>query len=359
MNLRRGEVAQGGSTLTQQLVKNLVLCATSAPGTASSARRALAIMLECALRQVADPRGVPEHDLPGTARERGAIYGVGAAARSYFGKDVERLGLAEAALLAGMIRAPNSHSPAQNPERARERRGHGARRAWRQLGFDRRAGAGPRLSRERRARPAGARVLRLLAPYFLDYVRAQHRAAPSRRTASWAAASAIYTTLDPGAPARGRGRADPRAGPAREPPPAPPPDRDAARAAGGGGRHRPVSRARSRRWSAAVTIGAGAVQPRGAGQDASRARASSRSSTRRGGLRQRRRVDRGPPPLDDSPLEMRRRRASCGARSTTTEGVPRNVVTARRALEESLNVPTVRAGGLETGLERVVQVAQR
>ena len=51
-----------------------------------------------------------------------AVYGVGAASRSFFGKDVERITLGEAATLAGIIRAPNTYSPVQHPDRARERR---------------------------------------------------------------------------------------------------------------------------------------------------------------------------------------------------------------------------------------------
>src|SRR2546426_12344512 len=57
-------------------------------------------------------------------RQRGslAIRGVGAAARAYFGKEVHQLALAEAARIAGLVRAPNSYSPVGNPERARQRR---------------------------------------------------------------------------------------------------------------------------------------------------------------------------------------------------------------------------------------------
>src|SRR5207244_12350873 len=51
-----------------------------------------------------------------------ATRGVSSAARAYFGKEVHQLTLAESALLAGMVRAPNSYSPVINPERARQRR---------------------------------------------------------------------------------------------------------------------------------------------------------------------------------------------------------------------------------------------
>src|SRR5581483_11474425 len=56
--------------------------------------------------------------------QRGArgIFGVAEAARFYFGKDPRDLSLAESALIAGLIRAPNAYSPFQSPERALERR---------------------------------------------------------------------------------------------------------------------------------------------------------------------------------------------------------------------------------------------
>jgi len=97
-----------------------------------------------------------------------AIYGVGAAANSYFGKHVGELSIGEAALLAGMIRAPNSYSLVHSPARARERRDV-VLRQMHELGFiDATAFAdasGERL-RTRRAALAG-----FLGPYFLDYVR--------------------------------------------------------------------------------------------------------------------------------------------------------------------------------------------
>ena len=51
-----------------------------------------------------------------------AIHGVGAAARYYFGKAASRASLAESALLAGMISAPNRYVPTRNPASARQRR---------------------------------------------------------------------------------------------------------------------------------------------------------------------------------------------------------------------------------------------
>lgn len=120
VNLRAGRVTQGGSTITQQLVKNRLL----------SSRRSYARKLrEAWLAALVEWRYPKERIFESYLNEiylgqRGplAVRGVGAASRAYFRKEVHQLTLAEAALLAGMARAPNTYSPLLNPERARERR---------------------------------------------------------------------------------------------------------------------------------------------------------------------------------------------------------------------------------------------
>ncbi|MBI4010977.1 MAG: PBP1A family penicillin-binding protein [Candidatus Rokubacteria bacterium] len=192
VNLRRGEVAQGGSTLTQQLVKNLVL--TPRRTWDRKLREAgLAVMLEWRygkqqiLEAYLNTIYLGQHG--GTA-----LYGVGAAARSYFGKDVERLTLGEAALLAGMIRAPNTYSPVQTPDRARERRDVVLAR-MRDLGLIHEA-ARAKASRER-VRGRSATPPRLLGPYFLDHVRAQIEQPQTENGLPAGGGHRIYTTLDP------------------------------------------------------------------------------------------------------------------------------------------------------------------
>ncbi|HVT42791.1 MAG TPA: PBP1A family penicillin-binding protein [Thermoanaerobaculia bacterium] len=119
-NLRHGEVRAGGSTLTQQLVKNLYLDPSR-----SYARKvreaAMAVMLEA--------RYSKEEILEAYLNEiylgqNGAVQinGVEEASRVYFSKHVNYLTLAESATLAGMIRFPNGYSPLNHPERARSRR---------------------------------------------------------------------------------------------------------------------------------------------------------------------------------------------------------------------------------------------
>ncbi|MGH7594207.1 MAG: transglycosylase domain-containing protein, partial [Gemmatimonadales bacterium] len=119
-DVRAGGIAQGGSTLTQQLAKNLFLSAHRTPlrklreaamATVLEARYSKATILEAYLNEI----------YLGQDGAR-AIHGVGAAARFYFGKDVRRLTLAESALLAGTINAPNHNAPNRHPDVARERR---------------------------------------------------------------------------------------------------------------------------------------------------------------------------------------------------------------------------------------------
>jgi len=119
-NLRAGGIRQGGSTLTQQLVKNFFLT----PERTLKRKLHEAVMaLLVELRY--DKREILETYLNEIyLGQRGSteIHGVGEAALRFFGKRVGNLSLAESALLAALIQSPNGISPYRNPEGARERR---------------------------------------------------------------------------------------------------------------------------------------------------------------------------------------------------------------------------------------------
>jgi penicillin-binding protein 1B len=120
VNLRGGEIRQGGSTLTQQLVKNLYLSHERTFG-----RKAQELILALLLEARYDKRQILEAYLNqiylgGSGGV--SLMGMGAASRAYFGKDPSQLDLAEAATLAGMIRAPAVYSPFSHPDKAKERR---------------------------------------------------------------------------------------------------------------------------------------------------------------------------------------------------------------------------------------------
>ncbi len=119
-NVAAGEVQQGGSTLTQQLVKNLYLT-HERRWTRKLQEAVLAVMLE--LRY--DKRAILQAYLNEIFWGRSGsinLMGVGAAAWAHFGKHPSQLTLAESALLAGMIQSPASLSPRTHREAARQRR---------------------------------------------------------------------------------------------------------------------------------------------------------------------------------------------------------------------------------------------
>ncbi len=114
-NLIRGRVVQGGSTITQQVIKSLIL------GPEKSMIRklreaVLAYRLEVYLSK--------EEILPGSLNNsyRGpGVFGVEAASQVYFGRHVWQIGRAEAALLAGLVQAPARYTPKRHPGLARLR----------------------------------------------------------------------------------------------------------------------------------------------------------------------------------------------------------------------------------------------
>jgi penicillin-binding protein 1B len=191
VNLRRGALAQGGSTLTQQLVKNLVLTPKRTWG-----RKMREAVLALAIERRYSKEEILAAYMNGVylGQHGGfAVYGVGAAARSFFGKDVERLTLGEAATLAAIIRAPNTYSPVQHPDRARERRNSLLRR-MRELGMldDARLA---QATKERLVVQRGT-AINALGPYFADWVWAQVEQIQPVDEAS-SAGLRIYTTLNP------------------------------------------------------------------------------------------------------------------------------------------------------------------
>lgn len=119
-NLRAGGTVQGGSTITQQLVKNLWLTRERTVW-----RKTKEAWLSYALERKYTKDEILEAYLNEIyLGQRGpvAVYGVGQAAFHYFGKDAKDLNLAESAFLAGTIRAPGRHSPHKDPAEAARRR---------------------------------------------------------------------------------------------------------------------------------------------------------------------------------------------------------------------------------------------
>lgn len=116
VNLRAGEVQQGGSTLTQQLVKNLLV------GNEVSYRRKIReAVLSWRLENELSKQEILELYLNFVPLGSGN-YGVEAASRDYFGVSARNLDVGQAALLAGLVPAPSRYSPRSNARIARDRR---------------------------------------------------------------------------------------------------------------------------------------------------------------------------------------------------------------------------------------------
>lgn len=117
-NLRAGHTVQGGSTITQQVVKNILLDSERSMG-----RKVREVLLAGRLEQSLSKDEIfwlyLNHIYLGHGR-----YGIEEAARYYFGKHASELGLDEAATLAGLIAAPERFSPRRDPEKALVRRAY-------------------------------------------------------------------------------------------------------------------------------------------------------------------------------------------------------------------------------------------
>src|SRR5262245_31956639 len=114
-NLNQGRLAQGGSTLTQQLAKNLFLRSER-----TWARKVEELILALWLEVRLDKRNILELYLNRVYFGAGA-YGVETAAQRFFAKSARHVTLGEAAMLAGLLKAPSKYSPASHPPMARER----------------------------------------------------------------------------------------------------------------------------------------------------------------------------------------------------------------------------------------------
>ncbi|HKJ25452.1 MAG TPA: PBP1A family penicillin-binding protein [Myxococcota bacterium] len=119
-NLEAGGITQGGSTLTQQLVKNFFL----QPERTYTRKLQEAVMALLVEWHYEKPEILEAYLNEIYLGQRGptAVHGMGQAARLYFGKSARDLDLPECALLAAIIQSPNANSPYRNPDRAVERR---------------------------------------------------------------------------------------------------------------------------------------------------------------------------------------------------------------------------------------------
>ncbi len=120
VNIVSGKIAQGGSTLTQQLVKNLFLT-RERTYTRKINEMLMALMLDYHYSKESILAAYVNEIFLGQHGAR-AIHGFGTAAEFYFSRPLNELNLEQVALLVGMIKGPSYYNPRRHPERARQRR---------------------------------------------------------------------------------------------------------------------------------------------------------------------------------------------------------------------------------------------
>ncbi len=182
-----GRFTQGGSTITQQVVKTFLLTPEK-----TVSRKVKEVILAHRLEKNLSKDDILSLYLNQIYFGHGA-YGVQEAARTYYGKDVEALGLNEAAVLAGIVQSPERLSPLKHPEAARARRAYV---------LDEMAKAGfveAALAERTKTVPLGARRHReapnRLAPHFVEHVRRRLKAMVGDELL-YAGGLSVHTTLD-------------------------------------------------------------------------------------------------------------------------------------------------------------------
>ena len=188
-SVTRHAAVRGTSTLTQQLVKNLFLT----PGRTLKRKAVEALMAVIVEAKYSKSEILEAYLNEIYLGQRGAVSvtGVEEASRFYFGKSVSQLDLPEASLLAGIISSPGRYSPFRNPEKARERRALVLKGMLDQKKIDKAAyEAALAAPLTKVARPPTG----IVAPHFVDFVLAQVKEAPGDLQRD---GLSIYTTLDP------------------------------------------------------------------------------------------------------------------------------------------------------------------
>jgi penicillin-binding protein 1A len=165
VDLRTGQMAQGGSTITQQLARNLFL----------TPRRNLSRKISEAILALQIERSYTKEQILELYLNQiflgKSAYGVEEASQYYFGKSVQDLSLPECALLAALPKAPNSYSPWRNPTAALRRRNLVLELMYKEGYITRRECIEAKLEPIILAQSTSAHTV--LAPYFSEYVRQQ------------------------------------------------------------------------------------------------------------------------------------------------------------------------------------------
>jgi penicillin-binding protein 1A len=188
-DLRAGHVVQGGSTITQQLVRNLYI---------SKERTLKRKLKETCLAIKLSQRWSKNRILSEYMNQvyyGNHAYGIEAAAQTYFSERARQLGLGQAALLAGLPQAPSVYDPFHRPATALARRDQVLRAMLRYGYISRAEYRHARADRRLHLRP-GRLYTRIKEPYFFSYVRDQLIAEYGANTVR-SGGLRVYTTIDP------------------------------------------------------------------------------------------------------------------------------------------------------------------
>ena len=192
VNVRAGQIEQGGSTLTQQLVKSYFL--DSRRTLRRKAEEAvMAVILESRFEK-ADIMNAYINEIYLGQDGRRAIHGFGLASQFYFGKPLEELALHEIALMVAIVRGPSYYDPRRHAERALERRNL-VLRVLEEQGVVSAERAGQAMKRPLGVAEPG-RSGASFYPAFLDLVRRQLRT-DYEEEALTEAGLIVFSTLDP------------------------------------------------------------------------------------------------------------------------------------------------------------------
>ncbi len=160
-NIKKGELA-GGSTITQQLVKNALLTPEK-----TLIRKLKELTLAILVELTYSKNEILEMYL-NEVSYGGCAYGIQEASRMYFDKDVERLTLAEAALLAGLPKSPTNFSPfGPNPNLAKQRQAE----VLRLMQINKYLSEEQKLEAQKQSLTFAENKIDIKAPHFVMYVR--------------------------------------------------------------------------------------------------------------------------------------------------------------------------------------------
>ncbi|HUU50484.1 MAG TPA: PBP1A family penicillin-binding protein [Nitrospinota bacterium] len=184
-NIKAGEVVEGGSTITQQLVRSLFFNREK-----KLSRKIKEILLAIKLERKISKDKILELYLNQIYFGHGA-YGIEAASQAYFGKSVDEIDLQESALLAGLPQAPSAYSPFINPKKAFKRRNHVLKRMM----MEKKISSSDFKITEKSPLGLNVRNERKVGNYFIEYVR-QQLEEKYKNSLLYKGGLHIYTTLN-------------------------------------------------------------------------------------------------------------------------------------------------------------------